>query len=84
MHFGVVGVTGNLGRRVVAEAVSRGHHVRAFTRDPANAADASPAVAWATIDMLDSGSVTATIGGPDVLAGRVQSLAQICAAGSAI
>jgi len=34
--------------------------------------------------MLDSGGVTATIGGPDVLAERVQSLAQICAAGSAI
>jgi len=30
--------------------------------------------------MLDSGSVTATIGGPDVLAERVQSLAQICVA----
>jgi putative NADH-flavin reductase len=30
MRIGVVGATGNLGLRVVAEAVGRGHQVRAL------------------------------------------------------
>ncbi len=39
----VTGATGNTGRHVVAELVSRGEHVRALTRDPAAAAELLPA-----------------------------------------
>ncbi|MFC7106406.1 NAD(P)H-binding protein [Nonomuraea rubra] len=33
MRIGVFGATGVIGSRIVAEAVGRGHHVTAFTRD---------------------------------------------------
>ncbi len=72
MYIGVIGATGNLGRRVVAEAVDRGHQVRAFTRDLANGVAPSPAVEWAQIDVLDPGSVTTAIGGLDVLISAYQ------------
>jgi hypothetical protein len=72
MHIGVIGASGNIGRRVVAEAAGRGHHVRAFTRDLATAAGPSPSVAWAAIDVLDPASVTAAISGLDVLVSTYQ------------
>ena len=34
MRIAVFGVSGNVGRRVVAEALSRGHDVTAVVRDP--------------------------------------------------
>lgn len=67
MRIGVIGATGNLGQRVVADAVGRGHQVRAFTRGLGNAAAPPPAVDWMAIDVLDPGSVAAAIGGLDVL-----------------
>jgi uncharacterized protein len=72
MRIGVIGATGNLGQRVVAEAVGRGHQVRAFTRELGNAAAPSPAVDWMAIDVLDPGSVAAAIGGLDVLVSTYQ------------
>jgi uncharacterized protein len=71
MRIGVIGATGNLGLRVVAEAVGRGHQVRAFTRDLTTDSH-RPDVEWAAIDVLDPGSVTAAIGGLDVLVSSYQ------------
>src|SRR5215469_4659092 len=34
VEIGVFGATGTIGQRVVTEALARGHHVTAFTRDP--------------------------------------------------
>ncbi|KUJ70300.1 NADH-flavin reductase [Streptomyces albus subsp. albus] len=39
MRITVFGATGNVGRRVVAEALARGHEVTAVVRDPARATD---------------------------------------------
>ncbi|MFL6075557.1 MAG: NAD(P)-dependent oxidoreductase [Mycobacteriales bacterium] len=71
MRIGVIGATGNLGLRVVAEAVGRGHQVRAFTRDLTTDSH-RPDVEWAAIDVLDPDSVTAAIGGLDVLVSSYQ------------
>jgi uncharacterized protein len=71
MCIGVIGATGNLGLRVVTEAVGRGHQVRAFTRDLTTDSH-RPDVEWAAIDVLDPGSVTAAIGGLDVLVSSYQ------------
>jgi putative NADH-flavin reductase len=33
MKIGIIGATGNIGQRVLREAVERGHQVTGFTRD---------------------------------------------------
>ncbi|WP_067706883.1 NAD(P)-dependent oxidoreductase [Nocardia yamanashiensis] len=67
MFIGIIGATGNIGREVVAEAVGRGHRVRAFTRNPAGAPDARPEVEWRALDVFDSAAVAAELPGLDVL-----------------
>ena len=67
MFIGVVGATGNIGQRVVAEALSRGHQVRAFTRGAVDARPKQPGLTWASLDIFDSEAVTAQLPGLDVL-----------------
>lgn len=44
LHITLFGGTGQVGSRVLAEAVSRGHHVTAVVRDPSRALELPPAV----------------------------------------
>ncbi|WP_067813176.1 NAD(P)-dependent oxidoreductase [Nocardia inohanensis] len=67
MFIGIIGATGNIGSRVLAEAVGRGHHVRAFTRDLAHAREEQPNVEWHALDVFDSDAVAAALPGLDVL-----------------
>jgi uncharacterized protein len=67
MRIGVFGATGVIGSRVVTEAVSRGHHVTAFTRDAARVPGGSGEVEWRVADVLDVADVTGAIGGLDVI-----------------
>lgn len=67
MFIGIIGATGNIGREILAEAVGRGHHVRAFTRNLANAGATEPRVEWQALDVFDSGAVAAALPGLDVL-----------------
>jgi len=71
MKIGVIGATGRIGQRIVAEAVSRGHDVTAFTSDPSKIpADGGPnvgKVAWKTADVLNTESVSQAMQGQDVL-----------------
>ncbi|WP_067676967.1 NAD(P)-dependent oxidoreductase [Nocardia miyunensis] len=67
MFIGVIGATGNIGQRVVAEALSRGHHVRAFTRAAAAVDAAHENLTWADLDIFDSDAVAAQLPGLDVL-----------------
>ncbi|HEV2611522.1 MAG TPA: NAD(P)-dependent oxidoreductase [Noviherbaspirillum sp.] len=39
MHIAIVGATGNVGKRITAEALARGHHVTAISRNPDNSGD---------------------------------------------
>jgi uncharacterized protein len=67
LEIGIIGATGNIGRRTVEEALARGHHVTGFTRDVAKVETSGPNIIWKPIDVLDAASVREAIGGLDVL-----------------
>jgi uncharacterized protein len=73
MRIGIIGATGNIGQRVVAEALGRGHDVIAFTRDASRIEedrenrDNRKNVVWKSVDVLDADSVAAALPGLDVL-----------------
>ncbi|MDT9687602.1 NAD(P)H-binding protein [Streptomyces sp. P9(2023)] len=74
MHIGVIGATGTIGGRVVAEALERGHHIRAFSRDATKAAagETRGNITWASLDVLDAGAVADVLPGLDVLISAFQ------------
>ncbi|MGW4912828.1 NAD(P)-dependent oxidoreductase [Streptomyces sp. NPDC004270] len=67
MHIGVIGATGGIGSRVVTEALDRGHHVTAFSRDATRIDEDRKNVVWKSVDVLDSDAIAAVIPGLDVL-----------------
>ncbi|MDC0766733.1 NAD(P)-dependent oxidoreductase [Streptomyces sp. HD] len=69
MHIGVIGATGTIGGRVVAEALERGHHVKAFSRDAAQAQheERRDNITWTSVDVLDPKSIAGVLPGLDVL-----------------
>ncbi|WP_371749522.1 NAD(P)H-binding protein [Streptomyces sp. NBC_01283] len=67
MNITVFGAAGNVGRRVVAEAVHRGHEVTAVVRDPARAAGLPSVTAIRTGDAADPRTVTALAAGQDLV-----------------
>lgn len=73
MNIGIIGATGNIGQRTVAEALGRGHHVTAFTRSLSNiSGDQKDRLIWKPIDVLDKASVAGALGGLDVLVSLYQ------------
>ncbi|MBO0656927.1 NAD(P)H-binding protein [Streptomyces triculaminicus] len=67
MHIGVIGATGTIGSRVVTEALGRGHHVTALSRDASQIDERRANVTWAGVDVLDPASIAAVLPGLDVL-----------------
>ncbi|MFL5994949.1 MAG: NAD(P)-dependent oxidoreductase [Streptomyces sp.] len=69
MHIGVIGATGTIGSQVVTEALDRGHHVTAFSRDAARAQrdERRNNITWASIDVLDPKGISDVLPGLDVL-----------------
>ncbi|MGW1774853.1 NAD(P)-dependent oxidoreductase [Streptomyces sp. NPDC002104] len=67
MHIGVIGATGGIGSRVVTEALGRGHHVTAFSRDATRIDEDRKNVVWKSVDVLDADGIAAAIPGLDVL-----------------
>ncbi|MFD7560846.1 NAD(P)-dependent oxidoreductase [Streptomyces sp. NPDC059835] len=67
MHIGVIGATGGIGSRVVTEALDRGHHVTAFSRDATQIDEDRKNVAWKSVDVLDADGIAAVLPGLDVL-----------------
>ncbi|MFE5716146.1 NAD(P)-dependent oxidoreductase [Streptomyces sp. NPDC056501] len=74
MRIGVIGATGTIGSRVVAEALARGHDIRAFGRDTTRAAAAETRenITWASLDVLDPEGIAAVLPGLDVLISAFQ------------
>lgn len=74
MHIGVIGATGTIGSRVVTEALQRGHHVRAFSRDATQAqrAERRDNLTWASADVLDPQGIAGVLPGLDVLISAFQ------------
>ncbi|NRN69348.1 NAD-dependent epimerase/dehydratase [Kibdelosporangium sp. 4NS15] len=73
MRIGVFGATGVIGQRIVTEAVSRGHDVRAFTRNESKFPADTGSVIWRTANVLDADSVAAAIGGLDLVVNAVNA-----------
>jgi len=67
MNVGIIGARGNIGQRIVAEALARGHHVTAFTRNKTAISKNGGKVVWKTMNVLDAASIATAIGGLDVL-----------------
>ncbi|MFD5461916.1 NAD(P)-dependent oxidoreductase [Kitasatospora sp. NPDC127059] len=67
MRITVFGATGNVGRRVVTEALTRGHEVTAVVRDPAKPHDLPPAVTLAVGDAGAPGDVARIATGQDLV-----------------
>ncbi|MET9448545.1 NAD(P)-dependent oxidoreductase [Streptomyces cinerochromogenes] len=69
MHIGVIGATGTIGSRVVAEALERGHYVKAFSRDASQAQheERRDNITWTSVDVLDPKSIACVLPGLDVL-----------------
>ena len=67
MRIGIIGASGNIGSKVLGEAVERGHEVRAFTRTGAAVRPSQDAVEWRDMDVFDLAAVTREIVGLDVI-----------------
>ncbi|PSL44292.1 hypothetical protein CLV51_106158 [Chitinophaga niastensis] len=67
MNIGIIGATGNIGQRVLAEAISRGHNVTAFTRNTSTVTDKGSDVSWKNMDVFDTNTITTALRGLDVL-----------------
>ncbi|AUY48029.1 NAD(P)H-binding protein [Streptomyces sp. CB01881] len=67
MRITVFGATGNVGSRVVAEALARGHQVTAVLRDPARPHSLPGAATIATGDARTAEDVTRLATGQDVV-----------------
>lgn len=63
----VFGATGSVGRRVVAQALERGHHVTAFARDPSRIGVRHSSLAAAQGDATDPVTVAKAITGHDAV-----------------
>ncbi|WP_314617933.1 NAD(P)-dependent oxidoreductase [Streptomyces stackebrandtii] len=74
MRIGVIGATGTIGSRVVAEALARGHDIRAFGRDTTGtaAAETRENITWTSLDVLDPEGIAAVLPGLDVLISAFQ------------
>jgi uncharacterized protein len=71
MQIGVIGATGTIGSRIVSEALSRGHHVTAFSRDPSRIQDGRENITWKSLDVTDAESIAAVLPGLEVRPGLV-------------
>ncbi|MEV6878532.1 NAD(P)H-binding protein [Amycolatopsis sp. NPDC051128] len=67
MRITVFGAAGEVGRRIVAEAVTRGHEVTAATRDPRRAAGLPPTVAVRAGDASNPEDVATLSRGQDLV-----------------
>ena len=67
MNIGIVGATGMIGQRVLAEALSRNHTVTALTHNPTQILRQQGGVTWKVADVLQAESIAAILPMLDVL-----------------
>lgn len=65
------GATGNVGQRIVREALERGHEVVGVVRDPASSASPDPRVTLVRGDATDAASVAAVAAGADAVVSAI-------------
>jgi len=67
LNIALYGTTGRIGRRILNEALSRGHHLIAITRDASTAHSENSNIEFRTGDVLKPESVAAATRGADVV-----------------
>jgi hypothetical protein len=67
MNIALFGATDTIGKRIAKEALARGHQVTAIVRDPARLRLADNSLRVVGGDVLDAGSVAATVVGHDAV-----------------
>lgn len=70
----VYGATGNVGTHIVDEALARGHHVTAVSRDPASIATQHPNLDAVAGDLLNRQSIADLVAGKDVVVISVRGI----------
>jgi uncharacterized protein len=71
MKIVLFGATGHVGRRIVREALERGHEVVGVTRDPSRAEAPDPRISLVRGDATDAASVAAAVRGADAVVSAV-------------
>jgi len=71
MKIAIIGATGNVGSRLVDEALSRGHRVRAIARNPGRLAP-DDNLTFSAIDAAATGELSAALAGHDVVISAIQ------------
>jgi len=71
IKFVVYGGTGNIGQRIVHEALDRGHSVTVVVRDPSGMTGKLPQLRVVKGDVLDSAEVERIVAGSDVVVSAV-------------
>ena len=66
MKIAVIGASGNVGQRIVAEALARGHEVTAIARKRP-VGDSVAGVTWKTADLADPAAMAAALAGNDAV-----------------
>ncbi|WP_394827239.1 NAD(P)-dependent oxidoreductase [Pendulispora albinea] len=73
MNIGIIGATGNIGRRIADEALRRGHRVTAIARDASRVPpEKSGKVAWKVADVFDPEGLARALDDVDVLVSTYQ------------
>jgi putative NADH-flavin reductase len=67
MKIALIGATGTIGRRILAEALKRGHHVKAIVRDPSHLIDANPNLEKSVADIFEPDTMVAATADQDVV-----------------
>lgn len=71
LKIAVYGAGGNIGQRIVKEALSRGHHVTAIVREPARYTEKHERLKVVAGDVLDSAQVGKLVAGQDIVISAV-------------
>ena len=70
MNVALIGATGNIGSRILAELISRGHEVTAIARNPASL-EGQPGVTAKTGDVFDQDGLAKLLAGHDAVISSV-------------
>jgi putative NADH-flavin reductase len=71
MNIALLGASGNIGKRILSEALSRGHSVTAIVRHPEKITDKHERLVVQKGDVLDQNALTNLIQGFDVLVSAI-------------
>lgn len=71
MKIVLFGATGNVGQRIVSEALSRGHHVVGVVREPEKVKSPDPRVPLLQGDATDPSSVARAVSGADAVVSAI-------------